>query len=525
MADQQLLDALARIIQHSHQWEGALEDLNALESTDLDNSQRSAIGNAKGVAMTVMGEKKAGFNYFQNALHTDNSNLQAILNLELLEADGISGSPKGRGSGNNSHNSQQRTKVAILSFLFNWPSKGGGIVHTVELCDFLQRAGYQVQHIYVRYELEAIGIVTDPINFPSQAIILKKEQWNRPTIQRLFREAVDAFGPDYVIITDSWNMKPILAEAMRPYPYMMRLQAMECLCPLNNLRLLPAEGGFRQCPLNQLAMPQDCRKCIHKNGHTSGSLHQLERDLAGVDTPGYATILRETFQNAHSVYVVNQLTETMVEPYAQRVKTVTAGMDPARFPDPWPNDPAPRSDRPIKQILFAGVIHETTKGFHVLHEAGQRLWDKRQDFEILVTSDPLERFDAFTQSVGWQTQESLPQLMRSVDIVAVPAISQEALGRTAVEAMAAGRPVVASRLGGLPFTVPDGATGILAEPGDSVDLAEKLNRLLDDASLRQRLGEAGRRRFLEHYAWPVIIEKHYLPLLGDPIKQRPEVPR
>jgi glycosyltransferase involved in cell wall biosynthesis len=82
--------------------------------------------------------------------------------------------------------------------------------------------------------------------------------------------------------------------------------------------------------------------------------------------------------------------------------------------------------------------------------------------------------------------------------------------------MAVGRPVVASRLGGLPATVADGATGLLCEPGDPVDLARKIETLLDDGGLRERLGLAGRRRFEEHYTWPVIIERHYKPLLGPP---------
>jgi hypothetical protein len=96
----------------------------------------------------------------------------------------------------------------------------------------------------------------------------------------------------------------------------------------------------------------------------------------------------------------------------------------------------------------------------------------------------------------------------------MPTIAQEALGRTAVEAMAVGRPVIASRLGGLPFTVVDGATGLLSEPGDAQDLARKIEMLLDDVPLRERLGQAGRRRFEEHYSWDVIIKRHYLPLLG-----------
>src|SRR5262249_53314294 len=59
--------------------------------------------------------------------------------------------------------------------------------------------------------------------------------------------------------------------------------------------------------------------------------------------------------------------------------------------------------------------------------------------------------DDFTELVGWQSQAELPRVFRRADVVVVPTIAQEALGRTAVEAMAAGRPVVASRTGGLPF--------------------------------------------------------------------------
>lgn len=468
----------------------------------------------QGVAQALLGQEATA--PFKKALLLDPNNLEARLNLACIEADRLLPAvmtPKAIPPGS------RTTRVAVLSFLFNWPSTGGGIVHTVELCDFLHQAGYEVQHIYARYDPWELGVVTQKTPMTSLELNFRPEQWQATTIQRVYREAVDAFLPDYVIVTDSWNMKPLLAEAVEHYPYLLRLQALECLCPLNNIRLLPGDnGGFRQCQLNQLATPDQCRQCVRQRGQRSGSLHQDERQLAGVDTPQYQARLQKVFRNAHAVLVVNPLTETMVAPYAQCVRTVTAGMDPARFPDPWPNDPAPSINRPLKQILFAGLIDETIKGFAVLQEACQRLGQKRQDFELLVTADPVGRIDSFTRTIGWQSQQTLPQAMRASDIVAVPAIAQEALGRTAVEAMAAARPVVASRLGGLPFTIPDGATGLLFEPGNPNDLADKLQRLLDDESLRRRLGEAGRKRFLEHYAWPVIIEKHYLPLLGSPVR-------
>lgn len=491
------------------QAEELIEQLQSVNSTSLSSSVNSKLENLLGVAKAQLGLVDARA-HFQHALELDTTNASAQMNLELIKADQFLAKELKR-----DNEKERPTRIAVLSFLFNWPSTGGGIVHTVELCDFLQRAGYLVEHFYARYDAWELGVVTQQTPMKSQVLNFRESEWNARTIQQRYRQAVDAFDADYVIITDSWNMKPVLAQAMQGYLVILRLQALECLCPLNNIRLLPADGGgFRQCTLHQLATPSDCHQCLNERGQRSGSLHQAERQLAGVGTPEYHATLTQAFKDAHAVLVVNPLTEAMVAPYSTRVRTVTAGMDPARFPDPWPQDPAPSSDRPKKQILFAGLVDETIKGFNVLHDACQLLWQERQDFELLVTADPIGQIDSFTRTVGWQTQQNLPNVMRSVDMVAVPAIAQEALGRTAVEAMAAGRPVVASRLGGLPFTIPDGATGLLFEPGDALDLAAKLTRLLNNIGLRHTLGESGRRRFIEHYAWPAIIEKHYLPILG-----------
>jgi glycosyltransferase involved in cell wall biosynthesis len=144
---------------------------------------------------------------------------------------------------------------------------------------------------------------------------------------------------------------------------------------------------------------------------------------------------------------------------------------------------------------------------------------------LVATGDPPGQIDAFTRFVGWQSQEELPRHLNAADILVVPTVAQEALGRTAVEAMAAGRPVIATRLGGLPFTVIEGATGLLCEPGDVTDLANKIETLLDDPALLRRMGLAGRRRFEEHYSWDVIIERHYRPLFsrGGPAEGPPQI--
>src|SRR5262249_9666863 len=132
-----------------------------------------------------------------------------------------------------------------------------------------------------------------------EALEFDASGWNVPEILAQFRSAVDRFGPDAVIISDAWNMKPLLAAAVRGYRTYLRFQALECLCPLNNLRLL-AHGPeeIEQCPRHQLATPQVCHRCLAERGAHSGALHRWERALAGVGTPEYDQLLRRALEEA-----------------------------------------------------------------------------------------------------------------------------------------------------------------------------------------------------------------------------------
>ena len=81
----------------------------------------------------------------------------------------------------------------------------------------------------------------------------------------------------------------------------------------------------------------------------------------------------------------------------------------------------------------------------------------------------------------------------------------ESFGMVALEAMACGSPVVASRVGGLQTTVRDRVTGLLVREHDPAALAEALERLLGDEDLRWRLGREGVRWAAQH-RWPCVAE-------------------
>ena len=369
-------------------------------------------------------------------------------------------------------------------------------------------------HFHVRYPPWGLGQVQGTLPFPSEALAFDESAWTIEAIQTRYRQAVDAFTPDWVVVMDSWSFKPHLAEAMRGYLTFLRFQALECLCPLNNVRLLGgSDSRFTQCPRHQLATPEECGGCVRDLGYQSGGLHRAERELAGFGTRAYYDTLCRALQDAEAVLVLNPFTEAMLSPYARRVEVVPWGMDPARFPWPSPEKPAAPEAKRLTTIFQAGVVDEAMKGFHVLHAACEKLWARRQDFELVVTSDPPGRIDAWTRYTGWWSQADLPRQYRAADIVVVPTIAQEGLSRTSVEAMASGKPVVASRIDGLPFTVTDGATGLLCEPGTVDDLARKLALLLNDADYRKQLGRAGRQRFEADFTWDVVIERYYRPLL------------
>jgi glycosyltransferase involved in cell wall biosynthesis len=94
--------------------------------------------------------------------------------------------------------------------------------------------------------------------------------------------------------------------------------------------------------------------------------------------------------------------------------------------------------------------------------------------------------------------KDVPKFLSSVDVLVLPSLF-EGLGVAALEAMAAGKPVVATRVGGLAESIIDGETGFLVPPQNGVALADAIERIVADPSMARAMGRKGAARVLSHF--------------------------
>jgi len=175
----------------------------------------------------------------------------------------------------------------------------------------------------------------------------------------------------------------------------------------------------------------------------------------------------------------------------------------ARYALPWE-----------KIVLFAGR-HVHDKGVDVLLEAARIILSRRSDVKFVVAGDGPLRMPLMERArhygiwdkvyfTGRLSDEELFRAYKLADVVAIPS-RYEPFGIVTLEAMAAAKPVVASRVGGLREIVVDGETGILVPPDDPYALAAAIERLLDNPELAAEMGRRGRQRVEELYRWDKIV--------------------
>lgn len=155
--------------------------------------------------------------------------------------------------------------------------------------------------------------------------------------------------------------------------------------------------------------------------------------------------------------------------------------------------------RPLLLVAGSGTLG---------HEGHKEAWPELQTYERLVrqrSSSLPVRF------LGNVSRRDLPALYRAADIFICPSTYQEPFGMVNVEAAAAGLPVIASAVGGIPEAVVDNENGLLVPPNDFQSLADAIIRLASDHSLRSRMGRTA-QDFASQFDWRLLTSKvlaHY----------------
>ncbi|MEN3541011.1 glycosyltransferase family 4 protein [Microbispora sp. ZYX-F-249] len=206
-----------------------------------------------------------------------------------------------------------------------------------------------------------------------------------------------------------------------------------------------------------------------------------------------------------------------------RVHVIPSGIAPAFV---RPTGPHPLLDRvPAPRVLYVGRLHEQ-KGVDVLLRALALPADP--PVELLVVGDGprarelwelAERLGvaARVHMCGFVPHEEIPALLGGADPLVLPSRYEE-LGTVLVEAMHAGNPIVATRVGGIPDLVEDGVTGLLVPPGRPEPLAAAIRRLLDDPAKAKEMAADARRRVAE-LRWDRLVHRVHA-VYGEVLRAR-----
>lgn len=199
-----------------------------------------------------------------------------------------------------------------------------------------------------------------------------------------------------------------------------------------------------------------------------------------------------------------------------KVVAIPAGVDLTEFPRPDAGDRIRREFGLKRPVIGSIAMFRGSKGHDLLLEAFRDLRGQFPDARLLLVGDGIRR--AWVESLarerglnGWVTftgfREDVPDLLGAMDCFVLASTRTEGVPQSLLQALAAGVPVVASAIGGIPEVIEDGATGLLVPPGDPKALAAAIGAVLKDSESARRRAEAGRALVSARFSRERMMER------------------
>jgi phosphatidylinositol alpha-mannosyltransferase len=298
---------------------------------------------------------------------------------------------------------------------------------------------------------------------------------------------------------------PIIHRVGRPVPVPANGSVARITLPLRGyvqVKQLLAFQGFDIVHLHEPMMPALPLTVLHHSPTINvGTFHAFGRSNMAYFHG--KQVLKPFFNLLHGRIAVSGPARDFVgRHFPGEYRIIPNGIDYARF--------ATRLEPPIERfeddrldVLFVGRL-EKRKGLEHLLRAWPAVHAAVPQARLLVVGGGrrLDGYRRWVRSHGWSevhfighvSPEDLVRYYQTSDVFCAPSTGQESFGIVLLEAMASGRPIVASRIPGYAEVLQDGSEGILVEPRSSSALAAGLVRLLGDAELRREMGSRGRAK-------------------------------
>lgn len=210
---------------------------------------------------------------------------------------------------------------------------------------------------------------------------------------------------------------------------------------------------------------------------------------------------------------------------ADNVEVIPPGVDVHTFRPLEPGEQPTQTDLPARYIFTLSRI-DSNKGHDLLLYAFDIVSKQVPDVHLVIgggSPKPQEtelevrasmnkilqekRMSGRVHIMGYVPDELVVPYYRHSELFAMPSIF-EPFGMTALEAMACGRPVVASKFGGIRNVISSGENGLLVDPQKAEEFARAMMTLLKDGKLSDSLGQAGRKTIQEQFSWEAIAQRH-----------------
>jgi glycosyltransferase involved in cell wall biosynthesis len=201
---------------------------------------------------------------------------------------------------------------------------------------------------------------------------------------------------------------------------------------------------------------------------------------------------------------------------AHKIMTIRNGIDISSFHGATPIDRAVWGWSNKDVVVGCVARLEPEKGIAFLLEAFRLVLMHQPNAKLLIAGDGGEQeqlrstakclgLDGSVQFLG--IRRDVPEVLATCDVIALPSL-QEGLPMALLEAMAAGKAVVATKVGTIPEVIRDGRSGVLVPPANAASLAESLSVLIGDQSKRQEMGSEASRVVEEHYSFNRMLQMY-----------------